>query len=110
MDMNFVYILIITALTIGGTFGIKYLKSNKILSQSDLILAGTILGISSSVLSQMNVSKCKELPRIVEVISMALKTCDTDNVYDLVLQLCYAENLTVNEETKIIIKQILDIL
>ena len=68
MDYNIIYVIGFSALAIGLVFGITYLKKNNQINENTLTIVANILGLSVSVISELNLNNEEKIVSIGNIV------------------------------------------
>ena len=108
MDYNIIYVIGFSALAIGLVFGITYLKKNNQINENTLTIVANILGLSVSVISELNLNNEEKIVAIgsivVDSVNYARDVLKVENNEDLAniaidyaCKLCEDQGIEINE-------------
>ncbi len=120
IDLNIVYIIVILIVAVGLIFGANYLRKKGLISESDLEFASKLLGLTVSIVNELNLQNEDKIKNISNFIILGLNEVNStmaltdkqqiiDNVKNYVYKACEQANIELTDNRKNIINSLVEI-
>ena len=120
MDFQILYILIAVIIVLAIVFGTSYARKKGLVSADDLIFSARVLGLTASIIEELNLKQEPLIRQISNVVLLALdeaikvaqgQTKDQiiADAEDKAYKLCEQGNITLTDNRKQIINQLIEI-